>query len=44
VKYAAKADTPDAVWRDMKNQTVVMEQLRLTMPKDEQPQFGECKP
>jgi hypothetical protein len=43
VKNAAKADTPDAVWQDMKNMAVVMEQIRTTLPDDEQPQFGECR-
>ncbi len=43
VKHAAKADTPDDVWRDLKNQTVVMEQIRATLPVDDQPEFGDCK-
>lgn len=43
VRHAAQPDTPDAVWRDLKNQTVVMEEIRATLPDEEQPRFGECK-
>lgn len=35
-------DVPDIVWQDVKEMVVVMEQIRETMPKDEQPRFGEC--
>jgi hypothetical protein len=43
VRHAAREDAPDSLWRDLKNQVIVMEQIRATLPKDEQPQFGECK-
>jgi hypothetical protein len=44
VRHLAKETTPDAVWQDVKNMVTVMEQLRETMPPDERPQFGKCKP
>lgn len=42
VRNCARPDAPDACWRDLKNMTVVMEQIRETLPKDEQPEFGSC--
>lgn len=41
VRHCARPETPDACWRDLKNMTVIMEQLRhdAGLPDD----FGECQ-
>lgn len=39
---AARADSPDANWRDLKNMTVTMLQLRERQEADERQPFGKC--
>lgn len=41
--HAARADAPDSYWRDLKNMTVVMDQLRERQPAGERQDFGACK-
>lgn len=43
VRHLNRPDVPDAVWRDVLGMTIVMEQIRETMPAEERPKLGECK-